>query len=167
MADTTVLMRLRRLLQDLYGQDGSQLAQSAQAFADDELADLYDNAVTEASDGKRGAATATSLDSALAMLIARADGLLMLAQDSARRHLWTVNNKTLDEDNISGKLVAIARELRQRYTEHQNRTLKREIEDLTDSSVTPGGTLVFNNSTPLHSDRDFSNRDVNRNQPRR
>jgi hypothetical protein len=162
MAETITIHKLRRLLQDFYDADGVQLSASDQAFADDEIADLYDNALLEVQD----IAPSSSSAGALAINVAKADGLLMLAQDAARRHKWEVNNKVVDEDNISEKLVSIAREIRLRYQEHQRIRLKKELEDLSTPDVTPGSTLVFNNTVDAHRDRNFGGNNVKRNQAR-
>ena len=166
MAETIEIHTLRRVLQDWTGENGVMLAESAHAFADDELSDLYDNAIIEVSDGAATASTATPIYRSLAFTVARADGLLMLAQDTARRHKWSINNKVVDEDNISEKLVSIARELRLRYTEHQRRALTRDIENLESPDITPGGTVVFNSTAAQTSARNFNNRDVKRNTPK-
>ena len=165
MATTEQIQNLRRRLQDFYDKDGTQLAAADQAFSDDEMNHLIDDGYTEASDGERSYLTGSGADGPMAMMIARADGLLQLAQDESRRTKWSINNKTVDDTEAPKRLIEIARELRQRYKDHRARGLQKELSNL--SARPTGGMLTLNNTVPPAGARDFANRDVRRNTPRR
>ena len=164
MATTEQIFKIRRKLQDFYGQDSVQLLQTEQAFHDDELADLVDDAFVEVTLGARTSASGTPEDTPLAMLLARADGCLMLAQDESRRTKWEINNKIIDGTESAKRLIEVARELRTRYNDHVNRKLKREVEVGLEARPT-GGLMTINPTVPYHYNRDFATRDVRRNQP--
>jgi len=166
MATTEQIIKLRRKLQDFYDQAGAQLTEANQAFKDDELNDLIDDAFSEVSLGSSTATTASAEEVPLAMLVARADGCLMLAQDESKRTKWDINNKVIDGTETPKRLIDIAKELRARYNDHVNRKLKRE-EGVGLEARPTGGLMNINPTVPLHRDRDFNNRDVKRNQPRR
>jgi len=165
MALTEQKFKLRRLLQDLYDRDGTQLTESNRAFQDDELDDLIECAAVEVTEGLRSVSQLTGPDLALVMLVARSDGVLMLAQDEARRKKWNINNKTIDSTETPKRLIEIARELRMRYQGHKDRSLKKELEDGLNRPT--GGILRLNDTVPLSTARDFNNSDVRRNKPRR
>jgi hypothetical protein len=165
MATTEQIQNLRRRLQDFYDKDGAQLVAADQAFSDDELNHLIDDGFTEASDGARSALNGTGADGPMAMIIARADGLLQLAQDESRRVKWSINNKTVDDTEASKRLIEIARELRMRYKDHRARGLQRELSDKVNRPT--GSILRLNDTTAYHNDRQFVNRDTRRNTPRR
>lgn len=164
MATVAQITKCRRLLQDMYDGEGVQLTTATQAFADDELNDLIDDAFAEVTEGSRTALTAVPADTPLAMLIARADGILMIAQDETRRKKWEINNKVIDDTNSAKGLIAIAKELRQRYESHKKRQLDRDLNDKTERPA--GGVLHLNPTVDYHYNRDFDNRDVRRNRPR-
>lgn len=166
MATTEQILKLRRKLQDFYDQNGTQLTDALQAFKDDEIGDLVDDAFSEVSLGQRNYLTASAEDTPLAMIIARADGLLMIAQDQSRRTKWDINNKVIDGTETPKRLIEIARELRQRYNDHVNRKLKREVEVGLEARPT-GGILRLNDTVPTAASRNFNNKDVRRNTPRR
>lgn len=166
MATTEQIHKLRRKLQDFYNNAGVQLTQALQAFADDELKDLIDDAFSEVSLGTRTYLTAIDEDTPLAMLIARADGCLMLAQDESRRTKWEVNRKIIDGTETPKRLIEVARELRTRYNDHVNRKLKRELDVGLEARPT-GGILRLSDSVKTQISRDFDNKDVRRNLPRR
>lgn len=166
MATTEQILKLRRKLQDFYDQDGIQLEDSQRAFHDDELNDLLDDAISEVSLGQRDETSFVAEDIPLAMLIARADGCLMIAQDESRRTKWEINNKVIDPSETPKRLIEIAKELRTRYNDHVNRKLKRDVEVGLESRPT-GGLLTINPTVTPHYNRDFNNRDVRRNTPRR
>ncbi len=165
MATVIQIGNLRRRLQDFYDKDGNLLVSTDHAFADDELNVLIDDGFAEATDGARTALTLNAVDLPLAMMLARADGLLQLAQDESRRLKWEVNNKIIDNTDAAKRLIEIARELRQRYNAHRDRLLKKELSDKVERPT--GGVLRLNDSVDLHLNRDFNNRDVSRNKPRR
>ena len=158
-------MKLRRKLQDLYDDANVLLAAAKQAFTDDEVNDLIDDAFVEVSDGKRTSTTPAADDVPLAMLVSRADGVLMLAQDESRRQKWEMNNKIVDGTEGAKRLIDVAKELRQRYKEHRDRTLKAQVEGVVERPI--GGQMIMNATVAASSARDFNNRDVRRNMPRR
>lgn len=165
MATTAQIDKLRRKLQDFYDQAGAVLQSSDQAFNDTELGELIDDGFLEVSLGERTSVTAIAEDGPLADLLARVDGLLMLAQDESRRTKWDINNKVVDPTKTSDQLIACSRELRSRYDQHMNRKLKRDSGAGLDARPA-GGILRFNNTVASVGARDFNNKDIRRNTPR-
>jgi len=156
---------LRINLQDYVDKDGNLLKVGQQTFTDSEIDALIENAFLEVSEGNSQSENSDPKYSPLANLIARSDGLLMIATDEARRIKWTVNNKVFDETDVSKRLIDIARELRARYSAAKDRELKRIVEGVVNRNS--GTMMTFNNTVTSHLNRDFNNRDVRRNKPRR
>ncbi len=165
MATAEQRMKLRRKLQDLYDNDGDQLTNSTQAFQDDELDDLIEEGFGEATDGARTSSQASGDALSLAILLARADGLLMLAQDEAKRKKWELNNDVIDDTGHPKRLIEIATELRRRYESHRDRKQQLVLESKENRPT--GGVLKFNDTVSTTASRNFNNRDTRRNTPRR
>lgn len=162
MATTAQKEKLRRKIQDYYNKrDGTVLASSDNAFQDDELDDILDDAFIEVTDGERTSATGTAIDESMAMLLSRADAIIMIAQDEARRIRWQANNEIIDPTQIAPNLIAAARELRARYDNYRKRKQEKEVEGV--ENRPSGGIARFNSTTGIHSDRNFNNSSVRRN----
>ena len=157
------VQKLRRKIQDFYSKrDGSVLGSSNQAFKDDELEDILEDAYIEVTDGARTAATATAHDTAMAMILGRADAILQVAQDEARRVRWQTNNEIIDPTMIARNLIAAARELRMRYEGYRKRKLEEKVEGV--ENRPSGGLARFNSGIKTHEERNFNNATVRRNQ---
>jgi len=165
MALTAQIQSLTRKLQDFYDKLGKQLTNPNQAFTDDELDDLINQAFLEVTEGARTAELGNGEDQSLAFMVAKADGILMLAQDEAKRKRWEFNQNIIDDTGYPKRLIDIARELRMRYEKHQDRKLQKILENK--QVVATGGLFTINSTTPLHQDRKFDNKDVKRNKPKR
>ncbi|MAE83249.1 MAG: hypothetical protein CMB80_10970 [Flammeovirgaceae bacterium] len=162
MATQSQIQKLRRKVQDFYSKrTGAVLTASQQAFKDEELEDILDDAFAEATDGASDASNANSVDTAMAILLARSDAILQIAQDEARRVLWQVNNEIIDPTNISSSLVEVARTLQQRFENYRARKLREEIAGVTNRPI--HGRLDFNTTVAPYVNRDFNNRTVRRN----
>jgi len=162
MATTAQIQKLRRKAQDFYSaRTGDQLTASEQAFKDDELADIIDDAAAEATDGASSADTLGAKDEALTMLLARADAMLQIAQDEARRIKWQTGNEIQDPSKVAENLVMVANSLQRRYSQARDRALKEEIEGIT--SRPTGGRLNFNDTVKPYYERNFDNATVRRN----
>lgn len=160
MATALQLHNLRVKLNDFTDKDGNILEPNQQAFRDTELDTIYDDAANEVNDHTT---PLTLQGEAWAMLVARADGILLLAHDESRRLQWTINNKTVNETGVSKGLTDIARELRLRYENAKNRQQALAI-----SMTAPrpaSARMDFNNTVKPHSARNFDNMDVKRNSP--
>lgn len=162
MATAAQILKLRRKLQDYYSKrTGAVLSSSEYAFTDVELTDLIDDAFAEVSDGEADADTGTALHEAMAMIVSRVDGLLMIAQDEARRLKWQTNNEINDPTAIADNLVKVAKQLQDRYEQYKKRKLQEELAGITGRPT--GGVLTFNSTVPLHLNRNFDNATVRRN----
>jgi hypothetical protein len=162
VATTAQVQKLRRKVQDFYSKrTGTELDASQFAFKDEELEDIIDDAFAEVTDGARSASDATSLDTAMAMLLSRADAILQIAQDEARRLKWQKNNEIVDPQFVATSLVQVAKALQQRYENYRKRKLEAEIEGV--STRPSGGRLDFNTTVSPAIDRNFDNRTVKRN----
>ena len=165
MATTAQIQKLRRKVQDFYNaRTGSQLTASEQAFKDDELADIIDDAAAEATDGASSASDLGAKDEALTMLLSRADAMLQIAQDEARRILWQTGNEIQDPSRVAQNLVMVADALQRRYSQAKNRSLKEEIEGI--SSRPTGGRMHFNSTVKGYYERNFDNGTIKRNRSR-
>ena len=164
MATSNHRERLRVLLQDYTDRDGNILGGGQQAFQSSELDILIDSAFLEATDGRRDSSNASGDDEALALMLARIDGILMIAQDESRRIKWVINNKVIDESTVAPTLINIAAELRRRYESHKKLKVEEKVEGVTNTNS--GGVLHFNDTTAAHFERNFNNADVRRNRPR-
>lgn len=162
MATTAQIQKLRRKAEDFYNKrTGQPLTADEQAFKDDELADIFDDAVAEATDGAATPETLDAKQEAWAMLLARADAMLQVAQDEARRIRWQTGNEIQDPTQVAPNLVRVAEALQKRYHQARERQLKEEIEGVTNRPT--GGRMDFNTTTPRHCDRNFNNATVKRN----
>lgn len=162
MATTAQIEKLRRKIQDYYNpQTNVALTSDEQSFQDDELTDIIDDAAAEVTDG---ASTSDQLDAkheAWMMLLARADAMLQIAQDEARRIKWQTGNEIQDPTSVAPNLVAVAKTLQQRYKDARDRALKEEIAGI--GSRPTGGNMRFNTSVKSYSERNFNNAAVRRN----
>lgn len=162
MATTAQIQKLRRKVQDFYSaRTGSQLTAAEQAFKDDELADIIDDAAAEATDGAASADTMGARDEALTMLLSRADAMLQIAQDEARRIKWQTGNEIQDPSKVAQNLVLVANSLQRRYSQARDRALKEEIEGV--SGRPTGGRMNFNSTVKPYYERNFDNSSVRRN----
>ena len=165
MATNAQIQKLRRKIQDFYSKrTGAELSASEQAFKDDELQDIIDDAFAEVTDGLRDANEANALDEAMMILVARADAILQIAQDEARRIKWQVNNEIIDPESIAKNLLEVAKALQQRYENYRKRKLQEEINGIS-VKTSPGSRMDFNSSVTSGSERNFDNSVVNRNRP--
>jgi hypothetical protein len=166
MATEVQIERLRRNINDIYDKDGNFLLEADQTFVDSELSDILDAAFVEVSEGLRTYETAVGEDIPLGYLVAKADAILQIAQDEARRIKWSVNNKVIDPTTVSARLIKIAEQLRLRYKDHMDRKLSAKQEGVTNQNC--GTKLTFNTTVSAHSERKFdnTNRNIRRNQPR-
>lgn len=155
---------LRRKIQDFYNARTGQILTSAQqAFTDTELGEIFDSAVAEATDGKSTAATVDSYQKSIAMLLARSDAMLQIAQDEARRIKWQTGNEVQDPSTVAPNLVKVAESLLKRYQQARDRKFKEEQVGITNRPT--GGNLTFNDTVRTHYSRNFDNRTVRRNMP--
>jgi len=162
MATTAQIIKLRKKIQDFYDKrSGAQLNEGDFAFKDDELFDIIDDAVAEATDGLATAEDISAYHESLSMLIARADAILQIAQDESRRIKWQTNNEIVDPTKVGENLLNIAKELRQRFKDSRDRKLKENVEGVANRPA--GGNLRFNDSVKTHGERNFDNRTVQRN----
>lgn len=165
MATTAQIQKLRRKVQDFYSaRTGAQLTASEQAFKDDELADIIDDAAAEATDGDAAAQDLSPKQESLTMLLARADAMLQIAQDEARRIKWQTGNEIQDPSRVAENLVMVATALQRRYKDARDRALKEEIEGV--SSRPTGGRMSFNSTVKGHYERNFNNSSTKRNRSR-
>jgi hypothetical protein len=156
---------LRRKVQDFYNaRTGAILTTEQQAFTDTELGEIFDSAVAEATDGEATAATINPFQKSLAMLLARADAMLQVAQDEARRIKWQTGNEVQDPSQVAPNLVKVAESLQKRYQQARERKFKEEQVGITNRPT--GGTLKFNDTVKGHYERNFNNATVNRNKSR-
>lgn len=161
----TNVEELRRKVQDYYNaRTGTVLSASEQAFTDTELEEIFDSAVAEATDGEATSATITLYQKSLAMLIARSDAMLQIAQDEARRVKWQTGNEVQDPSQVAPNLVKVAESLQKRYEQARDRKFKEEQVGITNRPT--GGTLKFNDTVKGHYERNFNNATVNRNRSR-
>jgi len=162
MATTVQVQKLRRKIQDFYSKrTGQPLGPSEYAFADEELFDIIDDAAAEATDGTANAESMNALQESWCMLIARADAILQIAQDEARRIKWQANQEIVDPSNVAQNLVEVVKALQQRYSEARQRQLTAKIEGISERST--GGMLNFNSTVQPHYQRNFDNSTVRRN----
>ena len=163
MVLTRDIHNLRRKLQDFYDRNGNQLTDAQQAFHDDELIALLEDSFAEATAGSATSSSADALQRAKAILLARVDGLLMIAQDEGRRVKWSLNNKVVDPSMVAGNLVKVANELRGRYDKMADRELTREVEGVENRNS--GGRMDLSSTNQPHINRNFNNSVVKRNKP--
>lgn len=162
MATAAQVQKLRRKIQDFYSKRTNlPLTPSEYAFADEELFDIIDDAAAEATDGSSGADSMNALQESWAMLIARADAVLQIAQDEARRIKWQANQEIVDPTKVAENLVAVAKALQDRYREARQRQLTAKIEGINERST--GGMLNFNSTVKPHYQRNYDNSTVRRN----
>lgn len=162
MATVAQIQKLRRKIQDAYNaRTGDPLTASEQAFKDDELADIIDDAIAEATDGEATAATVNSKQEAWAMLLSRADAMLQIAGDEARRIRWQTGNEIQDPTSVAPNLVRIAEALQKRYKQARDLAFQEAKEGITSRPI--GSNLRFNDSIKRHYERNFDNRTVRRN----
>lgn len=162
MATTAQIQKLRRKIQDFYNpQTNAQLTSDQQAFQDDELADIIDDAVAEVTDGAQLAENIDPKFEAWAMMLARADAMLQIAIDEARRIKWETGNEVQDPSQVAPNLISIAKALQSRYKDARDRELKEAIAGI--ASRPAGGKMVFNSSVKSNSTRNFNNPTVRRN----
>lgn len=162
MATTAQIQKLRRKIQDFYNaRTGAQLTESEQAFKDDELADIIDDAAAEATDGSATAESLNSKQEAWTMLLSRADAMLQIAGDEARRIRWQTGNEITDPTQVAPNLVKIAEALQKRYSDARKREIEEEIAGI--GSRPTGGNLRFNDTIKRHCERNFDNATVRRN----
>lgn len=162
MATTAQIEKLRRKIQDYYdARTGAVLTTTDWAFQDDELEDIIDDASAEATDGAAAAADLSAKQEAWMMLLARADAMLQIAGDEARRIRWQTGNKIQDPTQVAGNLVKVAEALQKRYRDARDRELKEEIAGV--GSRPTGGNLRFNDTVKKHCERNFDNATVRRN----
>jgi len=166
MASAEQILKLRRRINDYYDANGSVLPSDDQTFTDDELSEVLDDAISEVTEGESDYSDVSDEDFSIAMLVARSDCLLMIAQDQARKTRWQVNNKVVHANQVSENLTKIAQELRRRYEGIMDRKLKAKIEGVSKSNT--GGVLRFNTTTKTYSDYKFdsTNKNIKRNQPK-
>lgn len=165
MATTAQIQKLRRKIQDFYNKrTGACLSEDEQAFTDDELEDIFNDAAAEATEGASTAEQLDAYEESLSMLIARSDAMLQIAQDEARRIRWQTGNEIQDPTQVAPNLVRVAETLQKRYGQAKDRKLKKDIEGIANkASGNTGGTLTFNTTVSQHSDRNFNNATVKRN----
>ena len=162
MATTQQIQKLRRKIQDFYNaRTGVALTESEQAFKDPELADIIDDAAAEATDGAAAAEGLDTKQEAHTMLLARADAMLQIAGDEARRIRWQTGNEIQDPTQVASNLVKIAETLQKRYAQARDRELKEEIAGV--GSRPTGGNMRFNTTVKNHCERNFDNATVKRN----
>jgi len=162
MASTAQIHKLRRKLEDFYNKrTGDQLTTAEQAFKDDEINDIIDDAIAEATDGEADYTSVSQYQLSLALILGRADGVLQVAQDEARRIRWQTNNEINDPSMVAANLVRVAEALQKRYAQARDRDLKKLIEGV-DNRPT-GAAMKFNGTVKANSERNFNNRTVNRN----
>ena len=165
MATAAQISKLRRKIQDFYNaRTGAELTSGEQAFKDAELDDIIDDAAAEATDGASLSANLSAKDEALTMLIARADAMLQIAQDEARRIRWQTGNEIQDPTKVAENLVMVAEALQRRYKEARDRALKEEIAGV--GSRPTGGRMNFNSTVKGNYERNFDNGTVKRNRSR-
>lgn len=162
MATTAQIQKLRRKIQDFYNKrTREQLSSDEQAFHDEELEDIIDDASAEVSDGASNAESLSALHESWMILLARADAILQIAQDEARRIKWQMNNDVVDPSNVAINLVRIAETLQKRYKDARDRQLKENVEGVTNRPT--GNLMNFNSTVRSNSERNFNNATVNRN----
>lgn len=165
MATAAQIAKLRRKIQDFYNaRTGAELGTSEQAFRDVELEDIIDDAAAEVTDGASTAATIGAGDTPLMMLVARADAMLQIAQDEARRIRWQTGNEIQDPTKVAENLVMVAEALQRRYKEARDRDLKREIEGV--GGRPTGGRMDFNSTVKKYHERNFDHGTIKRNRSR-
>lgn len=162
MATTAQIEKLRRLLQDFYNKrTGAALVAGEYAFTDTEIGDIIDQGFLEVSDGERTSSTGTARDEVYALIIARADGIMMIAQDEARRIKWQTNNVIIDPSKIAENLMSVAKALLQKYENMKKRELDAAKAGIV--SRPTGGNLRFNDTITRHYERNFNSATVQRN----
>lgn len=165
MATSAQILKLRRKIQDYYSaRTGEVLTTGEQAFKDDELEDIIDDAAAESTDGGSTAADLTPKDEALTMILARADAMLQIAQDEARRVKWQTGNEIQDPSKVAENLVMVAEALRRRYKDARDRALREEIAGV--GSRPTGKNMHFNDTVKRNYERNFDNGTVKRNRSR-
>lgn len=162
MATVAQVQKLRRKVQDFYNKRTRELLTAdEQAFHDDEIEDIIDDASAEVTEGAATAESLTPLQESWMMIVARADAILQIAQDEARRIRWQTNNEIVDPTMVASNLVRVADSLSKRYKEAKDRELKKEIEGV--DSRPAGSNMKFNSTVKGHYERNFDNRTVRRN----
>lgn len=162
MATAHQIEKLRKKLQDAYNKrTGAPLTASEYAFNDDELADIINDASAEVTDGLTSAEDLTTHSEAMMILVARADAILQIASDEARRIKWSNNNEAVDPSEVAKNLIAVSKELIARYKAHRDRVQQNIIAGV--ANRPSGGLMTFNGSVRSNSDRNFNNATVRRN----
>lgn len=162
MVSIIIVQKLRRHIQDFYSkQTGEQLGETEYAFKDEELEDILTDAFAIATDGARDSASATPLDMAMAMLLARWSALLQIAGDESRRVKWQINNEVIDPSSVAENLERVAKSLYAAYEAYRKRTLEAEVKGV--ATRPTGGRLDFNDTVKRHYERNFDNATVRRN----
>lgn len=163
MATAEQIHKLRSKINDLNDKITNEpLDPSKRAFTDDELINIIDDAAAEVSDGSANAENLNALQNSRMLLLARADAILQIAQDESRRIKWQANQESIDPSSIAENLIAVAKELRQRYNEARDRELKAQIAGVANRNA--GGVMTMNDTVRPHYERNFRSQTVRRNE---